>query len=73
MRRENDQEYFAFILHEGVIEIVYWVQTEQEANAKVAEWKKSQSEGLFDPESDVRFFVGQILFNPKETREVKQE
>ena len=57
----EDEKYFAFVEHNGAIELVWWTKTEEEARAEVAKWGK-EAKVRHDNDPDVHYYVGQILF-----------
>jgi hypothetical protein len=62
----EEEKYFAFIEHDGRIELVFWCKSERDARKKIAEWKRDDKKhGDTDP--DIHYFVGEILF-PKKQR-----
>jgi hypothetical protein len=56
----EDEQYFAFMEHEGQIELNHWSKTKKEAEDKAKEWAKFSVE---HDETNVSFGVAKIVEN----------
>jgi hypothetical protein len=56
----EDELYFAFMEHEGQIELNHWAKTKKEAEDKAKEWAKFSAER---GEQNVSFGVAKIIEN----------
>jgi hypothetical protein len=52
----EEEKYFAFIEHYGMIKLVWWTNTERKARAKVKTWKRKA-----DNDPNVHYYVAQLL------------
>lgn len=61
MSLNEEEKYFVFTENEGRIEAVYWCKTLTEARKRAEERKKNF------PSESKQVYVGEVLFEPKET------
>ena len=57
----KEEKYFAFIEHNGKIELVHWTKTEELAKKTVESWKDLDKKQHHE-DHDIHYYVGQILF-----------